>query len=435
MSIIDKAKKNQALYIEGMLEAIKKSEASCEHFFDNIFGQQQIPNELAEAFELMRDAYIPASAAIEYALSYKKERLPISRIEAMPINVVPDWNSIFNVLSSLPADIMQSIVSKTDCDYGVKESLLSAITENREDIFVKIVKGYGKEVDFLIKTAAYYEIQNYKFEIGELEPGEGTVDEMIDISSEVGEKLGVSQNMFSAFLEPFRDIEQTPTAIRSLFTESYKSLLFVLFSEYEKFSIRELEIIDQYVKQPKYAGLYDEYKAEYDKENGTNAVDNIEEKTVDIPFDELVIFNGGFTAPNKKEFFSGIDPIIVKGGDDKFKQMVNYIANSGYIENSDRTKTLFTYRLTGKCRPKGELEKLIWDGRDNLSPNELLYIVRFSTDNSKDKYKKMQDFFVGPKFPTKDISGYADQAKIDFRRYLAELYPDVFKIKDISQYG
>ena len=47
----------------------------------------------------------------------------------------------------------------------------------------------------------------------------------------------------------------------------------------------------------------------------------------------------------------------------------------------------------------------------------------------------MQDFFVGPKFPTKDISGYADQAKIDFRRYLAELYPDVFKIKDISQYG
>lgn len=104
---------------------------------------------------------------------------------------------------------------------------------------------------------------------------------------------------------------------------------------------------------------------------------------------------------------------------------MDYIANSGYIENTDKAKQLFTFRLTGRCKPVS-LEKIIWDGRENNSPNELIYIIRFATDNSKSKYKKMMKFFEGPEIPSKNRCGYADQARIEFRVKLNSLYPDIF---------
>jgi hypothetical protein len=150
--------------------------------------------------------------------------------------------------------------------------------------------------------------------------------------------------------------------------------------------------------------------------------------TLDNPIFSQEIFK------DKTLFFTGLHPNIVAAGDDKFKEFVDYIANSGYIDNTNEAKQLFIFRLTGRCKPNGELPKLLWDGREKRSPNELIFIIRFATDEAKNKYSKMREFFEGPIFPDNNTSGYADQARIEFREKLCEFYPNVFRIKDISQY-
>lgn len=387
MSIIDKAKKNQTLYIEGMLEAIKKSEASCVHFFENIFGQQQIPEELAEVFELMRDAYVPASAAISYALNYKKERLPINRIEATPIIDVPDWNEIFGILTTLPADLIQTIVNKTECDYGVKRALVSSITDINKDGFVEIVNGYGKEIDFLIKAAAYYEIQNFKFDIADLEPGEASVDEMIDISSEVGEQLGVPSSLFSQVLEPLRDIEQTPTAIKDLFIGAYKSLLFVLFSEYDNYTTKELEIINQYIKQPKYLSLYESIKEEYADEYGSTPDGNHDKGNVVNP---IFLPDNFFNREHRttgKDSVGIIEDKYLSKGVSAYCTMINFLADWKYIDADIETKRNFAFKLSGyhKEYDKGEIH---WHGDTNI-----LSVLIQKICNSYDKWDRAKRMF------------------------------------------
>lgn len=84
------------------------------------------------------------------------------------------------------------------------------------------------------------------------------------------------------------------------------------------------------------------------------------------------------------------------------------------------------YRFTGKCRPKGDLEKIPWNP-DKL--NELAYVIRHSSlKYINGKYKKARDFFEGPKFPANIsiIRTYADNAPLEFRLKLHELYPKMF---------
>ena len=130
-----------------------------------------------------------------------------------------------------------------------------------------------------------------------------------------------------------------------------------------------------------------------------------------------------------KELLPSLNTGIVKRGDDEFKEFVNYLALSSCIDDDDAVKQLLVYRFTGKCRPQGELEKIPWNP-DKL--NELAYIILYSTIRVSGKYKKVPEFFEGPKFPS-DISmirTYADSAPQDFRVKLSKLYPDVFTIKE-----
>ena len=129
-----------------------------------------------------------------------------------------------------------------------------------------------------------------------------------------------------------------------------------------------------------------------------------------------------------KELLSTLKMEIIKRGDDTFKEFVNFLVLSNCIDDSDAVKQLLVYRFTGKCRPKGDLEKIPWNP-DKL--RELAYIIMYSTVRAYRKYDKVREFFEGPKFPG-DISmirTYADSAPQDFRLGLNKLYPDVFTIK------
>ncbi len=101
--------------------------------------------------------------------------------------------------------------------------------------------------------------------------------------------------------------------------------------------------------------------------------------------------------------------------------LINYLADMGYIEDRATVKQLLAYRLTGRCRPEGGLPAIEWRGKNGKS-YELIYLVRYLSDRGD--YKKMRRFFVGPEWVKDRDSSYANAADTEFRKRMSEFYPE-----------
>ena len=123
-------------------------------------------------------------------------------------------------------------------------------------------------------------------------------------------------------------------------------------------------------------------------------------------------------AGDTKEYF-GLHPEVIKAGVEPFVQLVDYLAEAGYIDASAATKQLVAYRFSGRMRPE-KVEPIEWHGRNGNS-YELIYLVRNLTERAN--YRKMRDFFVGPKWVKDRDSSYARGADYHLKAYLHQLYP------------
>ena len=125
-------------------------------------------------------------------------------------------------------------------------------------------------------------------------------------------------------------------------------------------------------------------------------------------------------AGDTKEYF-GLHPDVIKAGVKPFVQLVDYLAEAGYIDASAATKQLFAYRFSGRMRPE-RLETIEWHGKNGNS-YELIYLVRNLTERAN--YRKMQNFFTGPKWVKDRDSSYARGADYHLKTYLHQLYPTI----------
>jgi hypothetical protein len=123
-------------------------------------------------------------------------------------------------------------------------------------------------------------------------------------------------------------------------------------------------------------------------------------------------------ADDTKEYF-GLHPDVIKAGVEPFVQLVNYLAESGYIDSSAATKQLFAYRFSGRMRPE-KVEPIEWRGKNGNS-YELIYLVRNLTERAN--YRKMRNFFTGPKWVKDRDSSYSRGADYHLKAYLHQLYP------------
>ena len=119
-----------------------------------------------------------------------------------------------------------------------------------------------------------------------------------------------------------------------------------------------------------------------------------------------------------KEFF-GLHPDVIKAGAKQFEEFVNIISQLGYIDASPVVKTLFAYRFSGRMRP-AKVEPIEWHGKNDNS-YELIYLVRNMTERAN--YRKMKDFFIGPKWVAKQDCGYSQGADYHLKETLHKLYP------------
>lgn len=114
---------------------------------------------------------------------------------------------------------------------------------------------------------------------------------------------------------------------------------------------------------------------------------------------------------------------LINRGAATLTELINYLAEQGYIDASPEAKSLLAYRLTGFCRPEGELPQLYWSGKNGKS-YELIFLVRHISERGD--YKKMRQFFTGPEWVKDRDSSYALAAHSEFRRALEKFYPRIF---------
>ena len=145
--------------------------------------------------------------------------------------------------------------------------------------------------------------------------------------------------------------------------------------------------------------------------------DSVEDETFTLPDN---YFSGISPSTNRKEYFTSTlwgDKCCVED----FVDLINYIADRGFIENNKATKQLLAFRLTGRLRPDGELPKIKWNGKAAKGA-DCIFLLKCT--DAKPKYPKMKEFFEAD-FPTKY---FANNANVDFIRKLHELFPKIYTL-------
>lgn len=350
---------------------------------------------------------------------------------------IPNWNLVYQELHKFPALRLEAMIQKTDCPSDIKITLYKSITSGDVTLFANTINSYYRETSELIELAYVMDFINKAMELGNqrLNPDRelfSPLDEIADLQD-----FFASQNPFEEFDFGIFTLEESNTEEQALFVLDHwvgmlEELKRIAYPKERKIYNKILGLVSQY---PELEKAYDKYKTIQDTiSNDESKIDDIKniitKKKPKVAFEDLVIFMSEIDYANYKphELLPSLNSGITKQGDSVFKEFIQFLVFSSCIDNNDNIKQLLTYRLTGACRPEGDLEKIPWNP-DKL--NELAYVIMYSTVRAKGKYEKVREFFEGPKFPG-DISmirTYADSAPQDFRLGLNNLYPDVFTIK------
>ncbi len=350
---------------------------------------------------------------------------------------IPNWNLVYQELHKFPALRLEAMIQKTDCPNDIKITLYKSITSGDVTLFANTINSYYRETSELIELAYVMDFINKAMELGNqrLNPDRelfSPLDEIADLQD-----FFASQNPFEEFDFGIFTLEESNTEEQALFVLDHwvgmlEELKRIAYPKERKIYNKILGLVSQY---PELEKAYDKYKTIQDTiSNDESKIDDIKniitKKKPKVAFEDLVIFMSEIDYANYKphELLPSLNSGITKQGDSVFKEFIQFLVFSSCIDNNDNIKQLLTYRLTGACRPEGDLEKIPWNP-DKL--NELAYVIMYSTVRAKGKYERVREFFEGPKFPD-DISmirTYADSAPQDFRLGLNKLYPDVFTIK------
>ena len=352
----------------------------------------------------------------------------------------------FDVLKSLPNETAMVILNTIECneaDYGM---MIEAFEDNDKDSFVSVLKQSTGVTKFSKICKFFYDLSNLECLADEVddEDSELLVDAVNEAQASITRKMGIEDDqdycrladsnkelLDSLFYEEDVDLERTAKALSKtnakemyLFVEAYQQ-------NYDTFTSKEKALVENIIYNPEHPEIQDWYErnlAIYKKNNG---LDVFTEATEDILEEFHLPENFENIIPYKKseEHFTGTELDLLKGKN--VEELVSYLVKNNYIANDPDVMRLFVYRLTGKWRPETkELPLIIWDGGVDASANELIYIIQKATDGHQKpgKYDKMKMYFTGPKFPDNPKS-VADNAKIEFRRYLVRLYPNIFKLR------
>ena len=361
----------------------------------------------------------------------------INRLIKRRLNCLPEWAIVHKELQRIPNKKLEAIIENSECPHEVKIKLYNTIVSGNLDDFSKTIQHYEREAQILIIYA--YELDSYNnsflnaiddiraaYPNGILGCSNDDLDEIQDSCLLQSPFLSKGSRIVGGDFLAFQ--REQLISVWNMMIETLEVFMEGAYSSEKRIFNRVLNRMNRYTE---FKVVSEENEPQ--DSSTSNAISlggNTSKIKPEIPFEDLEIFKTETTISElePKELLSTLKMEIIKRGDDTFKEFVNFLVLSNCIDDSDAVKQLLVYRFTGKCRPKGDLERIPWNP-DKL--RELAYIIMYSTVRAYRKYDKVREFFEGPKFPD-DISmirTYADSAPQDFRLGLNNLYPDVFTIK------
>lgn len=216
-----------------------------------------------------------------------------------------------------------------------------------------------------------------------LRSGERVADEALKI---MHDDDGDAQRYFTA---QYENAKNTLAWLRGLYTDNITA-----------FKLRERRIIEAILARPEATAIPSTQKADGDG--------------FTLPADYFSQTSG---LGHADEHFNLRHEVVV-AGPERFTELINYLSESGYIENNLAVKQLFAYRFSGRMCPEMVIP-LEWHGR-NGKGYELIYLVKMLTERGD--YRKMRQFFYGPVWPKDRYSSYAKNACYEFKEIISNLY-------------
>ena len=160
-------------------------------------------------------------------------------------------------------------------------------------------------------------------------------------------------------------------------------------------------------------------------------IDDIEKSKFVLP-EDLFKQNEYLTHHDKNEFYNLNHDLTISKSPDLLCNLINELADWGFINNDNETKTLFAYRFTGKkiLRP-AELKAIQWNeqGRSKRGYSLLHLIKKLTYDTGT--YSKVKEFFTGIEWGEKlNEDANEKNASIRFKRLLHKVSPEDFTNPD-----
>ena len=350
----------------------------------------------------------------------------------------------FDVLKNMPSETAEVILNTIECNEAVYDMAIEALESNDKDSFVSTLKQLTGLKKFSRICKFFYDLTSIE---GLAEEEDDDTEALLDVmkatQNDLAVKMGIdkdedychfvkAKDALSALVsEGKEDLEEVAKALNRINAEAMYIFVEAYQQNQDTFTTKEKALVENIIYNPEHPEIRDWYEknlAIYKKNNGIEeqeeeVVETVEEFHLPENFSRMLI------SRNFDEHFTGTSTQLLQG--EHLEELLSYMVQNNYIDNNPDIMRLFVYRLTGKWRPEmKELPQISWNGGIDASANELIYIVQKATEahQKPGKYDKMKMYFTGPKFPDNPKS-VADNAKIEFRRYLVRLYPNIFKLR------
>ena len=352
----------------------------------------------------------------------------------------------FDVLKNMPSETAEVILNTIECNEAVYDMAIEALESNDKDSFVSTLKQLTGLKKFSRICKFFYDLTSIE---GLAEEEDDDTEALLDVmkatQNDLAVKMGIdkdedychfvkAKDALSALVsEGKEDLEEVAKALNRINAEAMYIFVEAYQQNQDTFTTKEKALVENIIYNPEHPEIRDWYEknlAIYKKNNGIEeqeeeVVETVEEFHLPENFSRMLI------SRNFDEHFTGTSTQLLQG--EHLEELLSYMVQNNYIDNNPDIMRLFVYRLTGKWRPEmKELPQISWNGGIDASANELIYIVQKATEahQKPGKYVKMQMYFTGPNFPdVKKAKSVADNANIEFRRYLTKLYPNTFSLR------
>ena len=342
---------------------------------------------------------------------------------------------LFNVLKTLSKYTIIDFLSLLKASASDSKKLLNSVMNDQFDAFDTIVntKEYNTSSlsvlcqDCWSDSSLAFDIQSLDDVICYLDHVEQVLKNYIGDDDDTGVVLQQVRQMQPALIELNKGHEEEKNI--ETFSKGYivflhntvYSALSYFWENIESYSTRENEIIKGMLAVPDALEWVNLYRQHYE-EVGDMDVTPEEVQKIHEKQERSFVMTESFFSRDKKalntqenEHFLVQGPTYVQPiAAPIYQELIDWLTEQKYIANSDMVKNTFAYRLTGYGRPE-HLEPIEWFASDSY---ELVFLVKSLP--IKTDYKKMKEFFTGPKWLKEKDSSYAYLADKEFKNQVTQ---------------